>query len=867
MAEIRTTRMRLVQWTEGTDSPQRVDFNETFLNVETLAAIDQQGTIGNRSTPSKTGMYYFATDEGILYRSDGQAWAVVGSSTLSHLIRAARTDSVSLTIQAITGQTADLLRIITTSGGTLVRVRPNGDVLAGALRISQAARTTTVSDTAPTDSAVTVDNNSTGMWGVTSKNTTGNTAGYFRAIRGTSTVFSVGPDGSVSTPAVTLTSAPSSDSHAVRRTDLTSSVANATYSLDSANIIGTLPISKGGTGRTAASPGAYPRWSADGNSFDGVTPANLRADIDAATSGHGHALTDSNITGVLPIAQGGTNSTTVAAARTALGVPVNTTTITAGNGLTGGGNLTANRTLNVDFGGNGSATTVARSDHKHAFSEITDLLTYSQIEKAIPLGSSEDLNTFTDDGAFHQSTNASAGTGTNYPSGMAGLLLVKSSPATMVYQLYWEYASSGKIWYRTKYLSNWYAWKQLITTAEIDALASVYAPKVHGHALTDSNITGTLPLNQGGTGATTQAAARTALAVPSTSTAINAGAGLSGGGTLAASRTLQVVFEGNGTATTAARSDHGHSLTDANVTGVLPVAQGGTGGTSTTTARDGIEAAYAGRQIATGAGLNGGGDLTADRSLSVVFPSVDFTYDGGVSTGSADIAARYNHEHNLAGSYLKGNLPWAKNSVPENLAQTDLDSMVLTGLYFQSHSSNATLGRHYPPTVSAGHLQVVGGGDTIYQTYQDYQSDGGLWKRARYQGTWSAWDRIITSSYVETPWVTLSDNVASTSHSAAPKQLRREGTKRYLRGQFYRTDGNNAYTTYSAGYLVSRLSAGDLPKYGLRAPVTPVHNGTGDIVDASAYVVISATNSEVRLQLTKGECGRIDMGTIMWFTD
>jgi hypothetical protein len=40
-------------------------------------------------------------------------------------------------------------------------------------------------------------------------------------------------------------------------------------------------------------------------------------------------------------------------------------TISAGNGLTGGGDLTANLSLAVNYGGGGSATTVSRSDHTH----------------------------------------------------------------------------------------------------------------------------------------------------------------------------------------------------------------------------------------------------------------------------------------------------------------------------------------------------------------------------------------------------------------------------------------------------------------------------------------------------------------------
>jgi hypothetical protein len=46
-------------------------------------------------------------------------------------------------------------------------------------------------------------------------------------------------------------------------------------------------------------------------------------------------------------------------------------TITAGDGLTGGGDLSADRTLSVSFAGTGNATTVARSNHTHAATELT----------------------------------------------------------------------------------------------------------------------------------------------------------------------------------------------------------------------------------------------------------------------------------------------------------------------------------------------------------------------------------------------------------------------------------------------------------------------------------------------------------------
>lgn len=429
MVESRTARMRLVQWSSGTDSPQRVDFNETFLNIETLAAIDQQGTYNDRPAPSKTGMYYFATDQGTLYRSDGLSWAVVGASVLSQLVRPARTDAVAQTIQGLASQTADLQRVINSAGVLYQRVRSNGDLIHGPLRVSQAARTATATETVPTDSAATLDNGSTSMWGLSLLNNTGNTTGFFRAVRGGSTVFSVGPTGVVTTPAVVLTSAPTDGSHATTKSYVDNLVSSTVYTLEGGQISGLLPVSKGGTGRTTAPTGSYLRGNSTGTAFEAVTPSNLRTDIDAATSGHGHSLTDANITGTLPVNQGGTGATTAPAARDALGVPAASVNLSAGAGLSGGGDLTANRTFQVVFEGNGSASTVARSDHGHSLTDanVTGTLTVNQ-----------------------------GGTGA--------------------------------------------------TTAAAARTNLGVAPTTHGHSLTDSNITGTLPVNQGGTGATSASA-------------------------------------------------------------------------------------------------------------------------------------------------------------------------------------------------------------------------------------------------------------------------------------------------------------------------------------------------------------------------
>jgi hypothetical protein len=58
--------------------------------------------------------------------------------------------------------------------------------------------------------------------------------------------------------------------------------------------------------------------------------------------------TAANVTGIVDIANGGTSSTTASGARTALSAAYNAITISAGTGLTGGGDLTANRTLAID---------------------------------------------------------------------------------------------------------------------------------------------------------------------------------------------------------------------------------------------------------------------------------------------------------------------------------------------------------------------------------------------------------------------------------------------------------------------------------------------------------------------------------------
>jgi hypothetical protein len=66
-------------------------------------------------------------------------------------------------------------------------------------------------------------------------------------------------------------------------------------------------------------------------------------------------ITGGTITGIapLPVASGGTGGGTAADARTQLGAAAESVVITAGDGLTGGGNLTTSRTISIASNSNG----------------------------------------------------------------------------------------------------------------------------------------------------------------------------------------------------------------------------------------------------------------------------------------------------------------------------------------------------------------------------------------------------------------------------------------------------------------------------------------------------------------------------------
>lgn len=91
MTETRTPRMGQPQWSAGTDSPSRTDFNEAFLNTETRTAYDTgEDYTSLPVTGLVAGRYAMLTVSGdgySLYRYSGAAWQFVGGSLVARFQR------------------------------------------------------------------------------------------------------------------------------------------------------------------------------------------------------------------------------------------------------------------------------------------------------------------------------------------------------------------------------------------------------------------------------------------------------------------------------------------------------------------------------------------------------------------------------------------------------------------------------------------------------------------------------------------------------------------------------------------------------------------------------------------------------------
>jgi phage-related tail fiber protein len=129
----------------------------------------------------------------------------------------------------------------------------------------------------------------------------------------------------------------------------------------------------------------------------------------------------------------------------------------------------------------GKPTTVTGYGITDAFSQGAD----------IP--ASVDLDTYTTTGWYHQNLTSNAGTGTNYPTQIAGLLSVFAD-GNMIYQTYRSYATGGSVYYRTRYNGTWSTWQKIWTNESDGSGSGLDADLLDGKQSSATATADTIPI-------------------------------------------------------------------------------------------------------------------------------------------------------------------------------------------------------------------------------------------------------------------------------------------------------------------------------------------------------------------------------------
>jgi len=414
------------------------------------------------------------------------------------------------------------------------------------------------------------------------------------------------------------------------------------------------------------------------------------------------AITGGSITGItdLAVADGGTGASDAAGARTNLNAANQATTITAGTGLSGGGDLSANRTINIanttvtaaaygsasntltaTVNAQGQLTALAATPIAIANTQVSGLGTLStQNSNAVTITGGS-ITGITDlaiaDGGTGASNAADArsnlglGSAAVLNAGVAlgvatldagGTVPLSQIPASIQggvsYQGAWNASTNTPTLTSSVGSKGYYYVVSVAGNTNLNGVTDWLVGDwaiFNGTAWEKIDNTDQVASVNGYTGVVVLS--NTDVGAPPTSLTISAGTGLSGGGSLAANRTLSIAnttvtaapygtasavptFTVNGQGQLTAASDvtiaiantqvsglgtmstqnaNSVAITGGSITGItdLAVADGGTGASTAADARTNLSAAYNAITISAGTGLTGGGDLTANRTLAI----------------------------------------------------------------------------------------------------------------------------------------------------------------------------------------------------------------------------------------------------------
>jgi hypothetical protein len=120
-----------------------------------------------------------------------------------------------------------------------------------------------------------------------------------------------------------------------------------------------------------------------------------------------------------------------------------------------------------------------------------DKLDGTELAKILALGvnipGSANLNSYTATGLYHQPSTVDAGTGSNYPVALAGMLEVIAE-GSIIYQKYTAYNSAHNVYLRTCDNGTWYAWTRVLDTADLTTINNNLALKLNAATYTAADI-------------------------------------------------------------------------------------------------------------------------------------------------------------------------------------------------------------------------------------------------------------------------------------------------------------------------------------------------------------------------------------------